>query len=239
MTSNWKIAPKPVEGDPSHSDPFRSPTPKGHHPHAFPTENETTNPQTMYEYREGFAPVKPLANARPPSFRTPLPPPRYPVGAYAPPPVAPPVAPPQNFFSFVAEHPFLTFGFGALVFYGLSKLKEKDAQIRINPSYPLVANPSLVLSPGESSTISASDCDKFGRPLVQAIAAPSIKVSEVVKSEETLPNLIIKPVPSSKAKKEKIPRPGFKGRRTTQARDEDGKYLSSGTRKRAKTEGKR
>ncbi len=224
MTARWKIAPMPKRPEDPHLDSFRSPTPKGHHPHAFPADNEVHNPQVMYEYREGFSPVKPLA--------TPRSSPRQPVGSYAPPP-APPSPPPQNFFSFVAEHPFLTFGFGALVFYGLAKLKEKDAQARINPSYPLIANPSVVLAPGESSTVTAENCDRFGRPLSSPLPLP-VSEEVQVKVQEA-----IKPAPAVKPKKEKIRRPGYKGRRTTQARDEDGKFLPAGTRKRAKTEGKK
>ena len=224
MTAKWKIAPMPPRREDPHLDTFRSPTPKGHHPHAFPSENELHNPQVMYEYREGFSPVKPLASPRPAPLRSP--PPSL-QGAHPQEPVKN-----HNFFSFVAEHPFLTFGFGALVFYGLSKLKEKDAQARINPSYPIIANPSVVLAPGESSTITAEACDRFGRPLPSQPTLFSEEVEVKVKED-------VEPEPIVKSQKEKISRPGYKGRRTTQARDSDGKFLPAGTRKRAKTEGKR
>jgi hypothetical protein len=178
----------------------------------------------MYEYRQGFSPQKDLSSPTPvmrPGVQ------RLPVGE-APPPTQPP-----NFFSFVADHPFLTFGFGALVFYGFAKLKEKD--IRLNPSYPLVANPTtLLLPPGQSQVVKAEDClpgQLLGAPMSQGItvAAEEVKVEEKIKGK-----------PLVKAPPEKappIPRPGYKGRRTTQARNEFGQYLSSGTRKRSKMQG--
>jgi len=218
-------------------DNFRSPTPRGLHPHAFDAGEEVRNPQRMYEYRNGFAPKQHL---RPPhSIMHPHP--------YPPHLGQAPAAPP-NFFSFVADHPFLTFGLGALVFYGLAKLKEKDGGSRINPSYPLISNPTTILSPGESQLVSAENCEPIParralvpfQPALPLVQKPSPSPGEVEIKAKVVEqeDVLVKPRTPKPVESEKQKR-CYKGRKTTQARDESGKFLSSGTRKRAVWEGRR
>ena len=115
MTTYWKSL---RLGDPG-VDSFRSPSEAGQHPHTVPSSEEIQNSQHMFQFREGFRP-----SPNTPALTTPP----LEVGAVKETPTQP-----LTFFNFVSEHPFLTFGLGALAVYGISKMKEKDPSVNYPP----------------------------------------------------------------------------------------------------------
>jgi len=198
MTTYWKSL---RLGDPG-VDSFRSPSEAGQHPHTVPSSEEIQNSQHMFQFREGFRP-----SPNTPALTTPP----LEVGAVKETPTQP-----LTFFNFVSEHPFLTFGLGALAVYGISKMKEKDPSVNYPPAYPVFTNPTVVLSPGEKQIVKAEEC---------LPGTTVVEVKEKIEIKEKGD-----PLPEEKK------RAPYR-RRTTQARDSAGHFLPAGTRRRAVWEG--